>query len=55
MNVVLDCAWCEEQVVYTVTEADDELVCSACHTRVDFAPDPAVSYALLYGDLAVAA
>ena len=48
MNILLDCAWCEDEVVFTVDEADDELVCSACNTRMAFAPDPATTFALLY-------
>jgi DNA-directed RNA polymerase subunit RPC12/RpoP len=48
MNVLLDCAWCQEEVVFSVDEADDELVCSACATRTAFAPDPATTFALLY-------
>ena len=48
MNVLLDCAWCGDEVVFTVDEADDELVCSACNTRMAFAPDPATTFALLY-------
>ncbi|MGH2429811.1 MAG: hypothetical protein ACRDGV_13195 [Candidatus Limnocylindria bacterium] len=48
MNVLLDCAWCGDQVVFEVDETDDELVCSACSTRVAFAPDPAATFALLY-------
>lgn len=48
MDVLLDCAWCREEVVFTVDETDDELVCSACHTRTAFAPDPTTTFALLY-------
>ena len=48
MNILLDCAWCGDEVVFTVDEADDELVCSACNTRMAFAPDPATTYGLLY-------
>ena len=48
MNILLDCAWCGDEVVFTVTETDDELVCSACNTRMDFAPDPATTFGLLY-------
>ena len=48
MNVLLDCAWCGDEVVFTVTETDDELSCSACNTRMDFAPDPAITFDLLY-------
>jgi hypothetical protein len=48
MNILLDCAWCEDEVVFTVNETDDELVCGACNTRMAFAPDPAVTFSLLY-------
>jgi hypothetical protein len=49
MNILLDCASCGDEVVFTVNETDDELACSACNTRMDFAPDPATTYGLLYG------
>ncbi len=48
MNILLDCAWCEDEVVFSVDEADDELVCSACNTHMAFAPDPVATFALLY-------
>ena len=48
MNILLDCAWCGDEVVFTVAETDDELVCGACNTRMDFAPDPATTFAILY-------
>lgn len=48
MNILLDCAWCDDEVVFSVDEADDELVCSACNTHMAFAPDPAATFALLY-------
>ena len=48
MNLLLDCAWCGDEVVFTVDETDDELVCSACNTRMDFAPDPVTTFGLLY-------
>jgi hypothetical protein len=48
MNILLDCAWCNDEVVFTVDETDDELVCGACNTRMDFAPDPATTFGLLY-------
>ena len=55
MNVLLDCAWCGDEVVFTVNEADDELVCRACGTHMAFAPDPATTFALLYEEMPVAA
>ena len=54
MNILLDCAWCGAEVVFTVNQTDDELACSSCNTRMDFAPDPAITYGLLY-DVAQAA
>ena len=48
MNILLDCAWCGDEVVFEVNETDDELVCSACDTRMAFAPDPATTFGLLY-------
>lgn len=48
MNILLDCACCGDEVVFEVNETDDELACSACNTRMAFAPDPATTFALLY-------
>ena len=48
MNVLLDCAACGDEVVFSVDQADDELVCTDCNTRMAFAPDPATTFALLY-------
>jgi hypothetical protein len=48
MNILLDCAWCGDEVVFSIDETVDELVCSACNTRMDFAPDPATTFGLLY-------
>jgi DNA-directed RNA polymerase subunit RPC12/RpoP len=48
MNILLDCAGCGDEVVFTVDEADDDLVCSACNIRTTFAPDPSVTFELLY-------
>lgn len=47
-NILLECAWCGDEVLFTVDEDDEELVCSACNTRTTFAPDPATTYQLLY-------
>ncbi len=52
MNILLDCAWCGDEVVFEVNEAEDELVCSACNTRTVFAPDPLTTFALLYDSTA---
>ena len=48
MNILLDCPWCEDEVLFEVDQAADELVCSACATRMAFAPDPATTFSLLY-------
>lgn len=48
MNILLDCAWCGDEVVFTVDETQDELVCPACNTHTSFAPDPVASFSLLY-------
>lgn len=48
MNILLDCNWCGDEVGFTINETDDDLVCGACNTRVAFAPDPSITYALLY-------
>ena len=55
MDVLLDCAWCGDEVVFTVRETDDELECRACGTLTAFAPDPTTTFALLYEALAPAA
>jgi len=48
MNIQLVCPWCEDEVAFSIDESMDELVCDACATRVEFAPDPVTSYRLLY-------
>jgi len=52
MNIQLTCPWCTDEVTFTIDEADQELVCSACSTRMDFAPDTAITYQLLYAPAA---
>ena len=52
MNIQLDCAWCQEEVVFEVDETRDELVCPACNMRTEFAPDAATTFSLLYEPLA---
>jgi DNA-directed RNA polymerase subunit RPC12/RpoP len=52
MNILLDCAGCGDEVVFSVDETDDELVCGSCNIRMAFAPDPATTYALLREALA---
>ena len=52
MTIQLACPWCADEVTFTIDEDDEELVCSACATRMDFAPDPDVTYRLLYASAA---
>jgi hypothetical protein len=52
MTIQLSCPWCTDEVAFTIDEADEELVCSACAMRMDFAPDPGVTYELLYAAVA---
>ena len=48
MMIQLDCPWCQHEAAFEVDETADELVCSTCGIRTDFAPDPVTTYALLY-------
>ena len=48
MNILLDCAGCGDEVVFSIDDANDDLVCGSCNIRTAFAPDPAVTFALLY-------
>jgi transcription elongation factor Elf1 len=48
MTIQLDCPWCADEVAFEVDETRDELVCTACGIRTEFAPDPLATYALLY-------
>jgi hypothetical protein len=48
MNIQLTCPWCQDELAFVVDESTDELVCNCCSTRMTFAPDPAVTYGLLY-------
>ena len=52
MTIQLSCPWCTDEVAFTIDEADEELVCSSCSTRMDFAPNPGVTYELLYASVA---
>jgi hypothetical protein len=52
MTVQLTCPWCQDEVDFEVHETADELVCSACSIRSDFAPDAATTFNLLYEPLA---
>lgn len=48
MIVQLNCPWCRDEVAFEVDETRDELVCTGCSIRTEFAPDPATTYGLLY-------
>lgn len=48
MMIQLTCPWCEDEVPFAVDAAVDELVCSRCQVRTEFAPDPATTFGLLY-------
>jgi transcription elongation factor Elf1 len=48
MTIQLDCPWCQDEVAFTVDETADELTCTACGIRTEFAPDPVATYGLLY-------
>ena len=48
MNIQLTCPWCQDELAFVVDESADELVCDGCSTRMTFAPDPIVTYGLLY-------
>jgi len=48
MTIQLDCPWCRDEVAFEVDETFDELVCTACGIRTEFAPDPVTTYSLLY-------
>ena len=48
MTVLLTCPWCDDEVAFLVDEADDEIVCTECNTRMAFAPDPVTTFDLLY-------
>ncbi len=52
MTIHIDCPWCAVESAFTINEADAELVCDGCSTRIDFAPDPTVTYDLLYAPAA---
>ena len=48
MTIQLDCPWCQDEVAFEVDETADELACTACGIRTEFAPDPVATYSLLY-------
>jgi hypothetical protein len=48
MNIQMTCPWCQDEIAFVVDESADELVCDGCSTRMAFAPDPIVTYGLLY-------
>jgi hypothetical protein len=49
MDIQLDCPSCYDEVTFSVDLAEEELVCTACNTRMDLAPDPITTFELLYG------
>jgi hypothetical protein len=48
MTIQLSCPLCQDEVTWEVDESADELVCGGCAARVALAPDPAITYGLLY-------
>jgi len=52
MTIQLSCPWCTDEVTFIVNESNDELVCGSCSTTMDFAPDPGVTFDLLYASAA---
>jgi transcription elongation factor Elf1 len=48
MTIQLSCPLCQDEVICEVDESADELVCGDCGARVAFAPDPVITYGLLY-------
>jgi hypothetical protein len=48
MTVQLICPWCQDEAAFSVSETEDEIVCSSCSAQMAFAPDPATTYDLLY-------
>lgn len=52
MTIQLICPWCQDEVAFTVHDADDEIVCEACGVRSQFAPDSTITFDLLYAPAA---
>lgn len=52
MTIQMTCPWCEDEVPFEIDETRDEVVCSGCSTRLEFAPDPVTTYGLLYEPVA---
>ncbi len=48
MTIQLSCPLCQDEVTWEVDESADELVCWRLRHRVAFAPDPTITYGLLY-------
>jgi DNA-directed RNA polymerase subunit RPC12/RpoP len=48
MTIQLSCPWCHDEVPFEVDQTNDEIECSACGIRLDFAPDPVATFRLLY-------
>ena len=52
MTIQMTCPWCEDELAFLVDETADELVCSGCAMRMQFAPDTEVTYSMLYASAA---
>jgi hypothetical protein len=48
MTIQMICPWCQDEASFTIDESEDEMMCESCAMRMAFAPDPAVTYELLY-------
>lgn len=48
MMIQLTCTWCHDEIPFELDEAADELICSGCGIRTEFAPDPVTTFELLY-------
>jgi hypothetical protein len=52
MTIQLACPWCDDELTFAIDESSDELVCCGCGMRMQFAPDPEITYQLLYATAA---
>jgi hypothetical protein len=48
MKIQMTCPGGQDEIAFVVDESTDDLVCNGCSARMTFAPDPAVTYGLLY-------
>jgi len=48
MTIQFNCPWCQDEIAFEVDQTTDELVCTACGIRTEFAPDPVATFSLLY-------